>query len=82
MENKLAKVLSYIFYAIAIILVILFAVIVIVGYYDYKELLLNPLIDIIPFSSLVKIFAVRLLVPAILCAVSGYVIQRINIKKQ
>ncbi len=78
MKNKLLKLLSYCLYAIAIILVLLFVAVIVIGYYDYKELLLNPLIDILPFSSFVKIFAVRLLVPAVICAVSGYVLQRIS----
>lgn len=80
MKNKLARVLSYILYIIAIILVLLFVVVIVIGYYDYKELLLNPLIDILPFSSFVKIFSVRLLVPAVICAVLGYILQKVSKK--
>ncbi len=82
MKNKSARVLAYILYAIAIILVILFVAATIIGYYRIRKLMQYPLVEVIPFSLFVKIFAVRLLIPAILCAVSGYVLQRINIKKQ
>lgn len=80
MKNKLLKLISYCLYAIAIILVLLFVAVIVIGYYDYKELLLNPLIDILPFSSFVKISSVRLLLPAVICAVLGYILQKVSKK--
>ncbi len=82
MKNKLARVLSYILYIIAIILVVLFVAVIIIGYYRIRKLMQYPLVEFIPYPLFVKMFAVRLLVPAIVCVVSGYVLQRINIKNQ
>lgn len=78
MKNKIIKVLSYILYTLAIMLFIAFAVLCAVSYFHWKELMQNPLVDLAPFSTVVKLLCRRFLVPSVVCAVLGYVLQRIS----
>ncbi len=78
MKNKIIKVLSYILYALAIILFIAFAVLCVVSYFRWKELMQNPLVQIAPFSTMVELLCRRFLVPSVVCAVLGYTLQRIS----
>ncbi len=78
MKNKIIKVLSYVLYALAIILFIAFAVLCVVFYFRWKELMQNPLVQIAPFSTMVKLLRRRFLVPSVVCAVLGYILQIIS----
>ncbi len=78
MKNQAIKVFSYIFYVVSIIFAIIFIALCIVGYFRWKESLLNPLVLVAPFSSMVKHFCISFLLPSVVCAVLGYIFQRIN----
>ncbi len=78
MKNIIQKILFKIFYIIAVILVILFIGLVGVTYFKYNELCKNPLIEILPYSIILKMLCIRFLVPAVIFLVFGFTIQRLT----
>ncbi len=78
MKKNVLKILSSIAFIMAIILAIAFIIIIVLGYQSYKELITNPLIDILPYSYAIKDLAIKLLLPAFLLAVTGFIIKRIG----
>ncbi len=80
MKRKMLKAACYISYAIAVILIITYIVFLILGWFEYKELLLNPLVDMGPFSFVIKHWAKKLLIPSAVFVLIGYVSQYLSKK--
>lgn len=72
------KLITKICYILSLILVIVFISLIILSYIKHKKLRLNPLVMVSPFSSVVKIFSIRLLVPAFILSSIGFIINRNN----
>lgn len=68
------KKLSKILYLAALILAILFGLLLVLSYISWKKLLLNPLVMVAPFSHTVKRLCIYCLLPAVLCAVLGFIV--------
>ncbi len=76
--KKLLWISFWIAYALAVLSAIAFVVLLVLSWFARQELAAtNPLALIGPFSIVVKHWAKRLLLPSVLFAVLGYVLQRI-----
>ncbi len=79
MKKKILKVIFCTSYTLAIVLAIAFIVIMVMSWFATQELVsTNPWVLVGPFSIVVKHWAKRLLMPSVIFAVLGYVLQRIN----
>lgn len=65
-----------IFYAVSVILAVIFAVLLITIYFSYIKLRSNPLVLVAPFSHIAARLCLMLLTPAGICAIIGYFRQR------
>ena len=77
------KHLFKIFYAAAILLLLAFVIWIGYHYFEYQKLLENPqlpLIELAPFSKIVKDYYLEFLLPAAICAVIGFILHRISKK--
>lgn len=74
------KHLFKLFYAAAVILLLIFVIGLAVTYFWYQDVSKNPLVELVPFSSIVKDYALKFLLPAAVCAVVGYILQRFSKK--
>lgn len=74
--KKVTRFIYKLFYIIAIILTILFVVFVCVTYFRYKHLLQNPMIELVPYSSLFKTLCKIFLFPAVISVILGFATQR------
>lgn len=80
MKNKIFKALYKVFYTAAVILAVLFVVIVVIGYYEYRKLILIPTINIAPFGSIVRDWFFVILLPGLVCAALGLIFQKLSKK--
>ena len=74
------KHLFKLFYAAAVILLLIFVIGLAVTYFWYQDVSKNPLVELVPFSSIVKDYALKFLLPAAVCADVGYILQRFSKK--
>lgn len=74
------KHLFKLFYAAAVILLLIFVIGLAVTYFWYQDVSKNPLVELVPFSSIVKDYTLKFLLPAAVCAVVGYILQRFSKK--
>ena len=82
MEKRILQVAYCVLYVIAITLVAAFAVMAVKTYGWHKEMLLNPLVEVTPYSFIVKRLCVKLLVPAAASGILGYALQKISKKRK
>lgn len=74
------KHLFKLFYAAAVILLLIFVIGLAAAWFWYQDVSKNPLVELVPFSSIVKDYALKFLLPAVVCTAVGYILQRFRKK--
>lgn len=74
------KHLFKLFYAAAVILLLIFVIGLVAAWFWYQDVSKNPLVELVPFSSIVKDYALKFLLPAAVCTAVGYILQRFRKK--
>ncbi len=80
MKRKILKAACYTFYTITVILIITYIVFITLSWFSYKEALLNPLVDMGPFPFIIRYWAKKLLIPAAVFFLIGFVSQYLSKK--
>ncbi len=66
--------------AAAVILLLIFVIGLAAAWFWYQDVSKNPLVELVLFSSIVKDYALKFLLPAAVCTAVGYILQRFRKK--